>query len=315
LLLAPSEIMSRAQEARKISKSCRLCPRACGVDRTAGETGYCGAGAKPTIAAALPHFGEEPPLSGKGGAGTIFFSRCNLRCVYCQNYQTSQGDVGTVVSPLQLSEMMLDLQEKDCSSIEPVSPSHHLPGLLDALAIVADQGLDLPVVYNTNGYESPETLDLLDGIVDIYLPDLKYAHDTAALRYSDVTDYVDIARKAILKMHDQVGNLVVDVHGRGIRGMILRQLVLPENLAGTAETLGWVRENLPRTITISLMAQFSPLHKSREFREMNRRLSKAEYDDAVDLAWELGFENVFVQDLDSQDHGIPDFQLDKPFNW
>jgi putative pyruvate formate lyase activating enzyme len=298
-----------------MSRSCRLCPRACGVDRIAGETGYCGAGPEPTIATALPHFGEEPPLSGKGGAGTIFFSRCNLKCVYCQNYQISQGDVGTVATPLDLSRMILDLQEKGCSNIEPVSPSHQLPGLLEALAIAADRGLDLPVVYNTNAYESQETLDLLDGMVDIYLPDLKYARDREALRYSDVTDYVDTARKAILKMHDQVGNLVVDVHGRAVRGMILRHLVLPEDLAGTAETLGWVRENFPRTITISLMAQFSPLHKSREFPEMNRRLSAAEYDNAADLAWELGFENVFVQDLDSHDHGIPDFQLDKPFNW
>lgn len=315
MLLGPSEIMSRAQEARKISQSCRLCPRACGVNRTAGETGYCGAGPNPTIASALPHFGEEPPLSGKGGAGTIFFSRCNLRCVYCQNYQISQGDVGTVVSPRGLSRMVLGLQQKGCSNIEPVSPSHHLPGLLEALALAADQGLDLPVVYNTNGYESVETLDLLDGIADIYLPDLKYASSGEAFTYSDAADYAETARKAILTMHDQVGNLVVDVRGRGVRGMILRHLVLPEDLSGTRETLLWVRDNLPRTITLSLMAQFSPLHRSREFPALNRRLSTAEYENAVDFAWELGFENVFVQDLDSQDHGIPDFQLDKPFNW
>jgi len=315
LLLGSTEIMERACEARKISKSCRLCPRACGVDRTAGETGYCGAGPDPTIAAALPHFGEEPPLSGDGGAGTIFFSHCNLSCVYCQNHQISQGGLGSVVTSLHLSRVLLGFQEKGCSNIEPVSPSHHLPGLLEALAIAADHGLNLPVVYNTNGYESSDTLDLLDGIVDIYLPDLKYSRSGEALVYSDAEDYVETARRAILKMHSQAGNLVVDVRGRGIHGVILRHLVLPGDIAGTGETLVWVRDNLQRTATLSLMAQFSPLHKCDLYPELNRRISSEEYEKAVDLAWDLGFENVFVQDLDSQDHGIPDFQLDKPFNW
>jgi len=211
--------------------------------------------------------------------------------------------------------MILGLQDEGCSNIELVSPSHHLPGLLEALAIAAGEGLHLPVVYNTNGYESPETLDLLEGIVDIYLPDLKYAGDKEAFRYSGADNYVETARRAILKMYDQVGNLEIDLQGRGVRGMIVRHLVLPNNVGGTLETLLWVRHNLPRTITLSLMAQFSPLHKSLEFPALKRGLSGDEYENAVDLAWELGFENVFVQDLDSQEEGIPDFQLDKPFNW
>jgi len=211
--------------------------------------------------------------------------------------------------------MILGLQDEGCSNIELVSPSHHLPGLLEALAIAACKGLHLPVVYNTNGYESPETLDLLEGIVDIYLPDLKYAGDKEAFRYSGADNYVETARRAILKMYDQVGNLEIDLQGRGVRGMIVRHLVLPNNVGGTLETLLWVRHNLPRTITLSLMAQFSPLHKSLEFPALKRGLSGDEYENAVDLAWELGFENVFVQDLDSQEQGIPDFQLDKPFNW
>jgi putative pyruvate formate lyase activating enzyme len=285
------------------------------VDRTRGETGYCEAGPDPTVAAAIPHFGEEPPLSQAGGAGTLFFSHCNLSCVYCQNHQISQGGFGSAVTPLRLSRLILGLQDEGCANIEPVSPSHHLPGLLEALAIAAGQGLKLPVVYNTNGYECSETLDLLEGVVDIYLPDLKYARGEHALSYSDSVDYVETARKAILKMHDQVGDLVVDVQGRGLRGMILRHLVLPGDLAGTSETLLWVRDNLPRTVTLSLMAQFSPLHNSHRFPLLNRRLSSEEYENAIDLAWELGFENVFVQDLDSQEQGIPDFQLDKPFNW
>jgi len=314
-VLNASDLSYRARQARLISASCTLCPRECSVDRTAGERGYCGAGPEPAIAAAVAHFGEEPPLTGQGGAGTIFFTRCNLRCVYCQNYEISQGDVGRTISPDALAEEMLRLHNSGCNTIEPVSPSHHLPGLLAALADAAGRGLDLPVVYNTNGYEAPETLDLLDGIVDVYLPDLKYASDQAASKYSDAGDYVKIARAAILKMYDQVGNLVVDLSGTAVRGMILRHLVLPGDLAGTRETLLWVRDHLPATITLSLMAQYSPLHRSAAFSELDKRLSEDEYERAVDLAWDLGFENVFVQDLSSQEAGIPDFESDSPFHW
>ena len=314
-LLKHDEILLRAKEAEKLSSPCRLCPRACGMDRPAGERGYCGAGPEPSVAAILPHFGEEPPLTGLGGAGTIFFSRCNLRCLYCQNHQISQGDLGRVLSPEELALEILRLQKRGCSTIEPVSPTHHLPGLLKALAIAAEQGLNLPVVYNTNGYESVQTLELLDGIVDIYLPDLKYASNEEALKYSDVTDYVEKARAAILKMHAQVGNLVVDVQGRGLRGMILRHLILPSDVSGTRQTLLWVRDNLPITVTLSLMAQYAPLHRGKDFPPLDRTITSKEYDSAVDTAWELGFENVFVQDMDSQESGMPDFGLSEPFKW
>jgi len=238
-----------------------------------------------------------------------------MRCVYCQNHQISQASLGDDISPDDLAEKMLALQAAGCSNIEPVSPSHHLPGLLEALAIARGKGLTLPVVYNTNGYESLETLELLDGIVDVYLPDLKYASNEAAGRYSDAADYVETARDAILAMHHQVGNLVVDMHGRAVRGLMLRHLVLPGNVAGSADTLTWIGENLPLTVTISLMAQYSPLHRSNRHPEINRRLSHAEYDRLVDLAWQMGFENVFVQDLASQDLGIPDFEQETPFDW
>ncbi len=195
-LLKHDEILLRVREAEKLSSPCRLCPRACGVDRTSGETGYCGAGPDPSVAAVLPHFGEEPPLTGSGGAGTIFFSRCNLRCVYCQNHQISQAELGCIMSPQELALRILNLGNVGCSTIEPVSPTHHLPGLLKALAISVDQGMSLPVVYNTNGYESIQTLELLDGIVDIYLPDLKYASNRQAMKYSDAPDYVTTARLA-----------------------------------------------------------------------------------------------------------------------
>ena len=200
-LLKYDEILLRAKEAEKLSSPCRLCPRACGIDRTKGERGYCRAGPEPSVAVALPHFGEEPPLTGSGGAGTIFFGHCNLRCLYCQNHQISQGDLGRILSPDELALEILRLQKIGCSTIEPVSPTHHLPGLLKALAIAARTGVcDLPVIYNTNGYESVHTLELLDGIVDIYLPDLKYASNDEALKCSDATDYVE-ARAAIIKMH------------------------------------------------------------------------------------------------------------------
>jgi putative pyruvate formate lyase activating enzyme len=210
---------------------------------------------------------------------------------------------------------MLALQAAGCSNIEPVSPSHHLPGLLEALALAREEGLTLPVVYNSNGYESLETLQLLDGIVDVYLPDLKYASNETARRYSDAADYVETAREAVLAMHRQVGNVVVDMHGRAVRGLIIRHLVLPGNAAGSEETLVWIGEHMPRTITISLMAQYSPLYRSNQHPEINRRLSEAEYEQVVDLAWQMGFEKVFVQDLASQGHGIPDFEQETPFDW
>jgi putative pyruvate formate lyase activating enzyme len=220
-----------------------------------------------------------------------------------------------MISAEDLSRRMLRLRDAGCSNIEPVSPSHHLPGLLEAISLAAAAGVELPVVYNTNAYETAETMGLLEGVVDVYLPDLKYASDEIALKYSDVPDYVEQARAAILKMYAQVGNLVVDIHGRAVRGLILRHLVLPENLAGTTETLWWIRDNLPRTVTISLMAQYAPRHRSAGYPPLDRPVAPDEYQAAVDLAWDLGFENVFVQDLAAQEVGVPDFQLDQPFDW
>ncbi|MEW6138209.1 MAG: radical SAM protein [Thermodesulfobacteriota bacterium] len=283
--------------------------------RSSGEAGYCGANSDPAVAAILAHLGEEPPLCTGKGAGTIFFSRCNLRCVYCQNHQISQGPIGRSISPETLADCILDLQHQGCSTIEPVSPSHHLPGFLEALAIAVDRGMHLPVVYNSNGYESLDTLALLEGVVDVYLPDMKYADDRMARAYSEVDEYVRVSSSAIRAMHAQVGNLVVDTEGRGVRGLILRHLVLPENVAGTDRVLRWIAENLPKTVTLSLMAQYAPLHKAHEFPPLHRRITSDEYDRAVDLAWEMGFENAFVQDLESPDLGVPDFSRQDPFVW
>jgi putative pyruvate formate lyase activating enzyme len=235
--------------------------------------------------------------------------------VFCQNHQISQGMVGSVTSPQELSETMLRLQAQGCSTIEPVSPAHHLPGLLEALALAVERGLRLPLVYNTNGYESSEALDLLDGIVDVYLPDLKYADEHHALQFSGVSDYVEIARSAVLQMHGQVGTLVVDLYGHAVQGLVIRHLVLPEDVSGTASTLTWIWETLPRTVTISLMAQYSPLHLTKNFPPLDRAITQREYDQAVDFALNLGFEHVFVQDPASQHIGVPDFKVDNPFNW
>lgn len=313
--LSSGEIHLRAAAARRLSSPCNLCPRKCGVDRPAGQRGYCGSGPAPQVAAVIPHFGEEPPLIAGGGAGTIFFSHCNLRCAYCQNHQISQGGVGSVISVKALASKIMDLQAAGCANIEPVSPSHHLPGLLEAIALASSQGLELPIVYNTNGYETVETLEILDGIVDIFLPDLKYASEEQAMRYSDVPDYVKTARSAILEMYSQVGDLVLDEDGRATRGLILRLLVLPSDISGTRESLMWIRENLPSSITLSLMSQYTPMYAASQDSLLKRGITEKEYDEVLDMAWDMGFENAFVQELASQDSGIPDFLSDQPFEW
>jgi len=313
--LNAGEILERAKAARKLSTPCRLCPRSCGVNRIAGEKGYCMAGPAPVIARCLPHFGEEPPISGDGGPGTIFFSRCTMRCVYCQNYQISQGQLGSILTPEVLADQMLSLQIQGCANVEPVSSSHQLPAFLEALALAVGRGLDLPVVYNTNGFESAEVLDLLNGVVNVYLPDLKYSSALAATKYSEAPEYVEFARSAILKMHDHVGNLVVDMQGRAFQGLIVRHLVLPGDISGTEETLRWVRDNLPSTVTLSLMSQYLPMHKAKNFPELNRKITPDEYDRVLDSAWGLGFENVFIQDMQSPEYGTPDFGRDNPFDW
>jgi putative pyruvate formate lyase activating enzyme len=219
------------------------------------------------------------------------------------------------MTPEVLAQKIIDLQTRGCSNIEPVSPSHQLPGLLDALAIAADKGLELPIVYNTNGYESGETLEILEGIVDVFLPDLKYASEKHAKKYSDTTDYVQRARSAILKMYSQVGELLLDDGGRVVSGLILRLLILPGDISGTEESLRWVRDNLPQSTTISLMSQYAPLHLASQTKELDRRITEEEYERVLDLAWDMGFENAFIQDLESQKACIPDFNAEQPFQW
>ncbi len=312
---SPHEILEVSSKLKRILKSCRLCPHECAVDRTNGELGFCGAGWLPSISSIVRHFGEEPPLVGDHGAGTIFFSYCNLRCVFCQNYQISRGLVVEEYPITRLVSEMLRLQSEGSLNIEPVSPTHQVHAFIEALGLAAGKGLDLPIVYNCGGYESLDVVKLLDGIVDIYLPDLKYADNNAASKYSDCPDYVEHARAAIVEMYSQVGNLELDPDGNAIRGLMIRHLVLPNDISGSIDTLQWIKANLSTDVTISLMAQYSPLYKARNFVELNRRINREEYDRVVDACWELGFENVFIQDFQSQDRGIPDFTDDEPFKW
>ena len=309
------EISEVAKKLKQIARSCRLCPRECGVNRTNDERGYCGAGLLPSVSSIVKHFGEEPPLVGKRGAGTIFLAYCNLRCVYCQNHQISRGVIGEECSIQRLASEMISLQAQGALNIEPVSPTHQVHAFIEALELGLSKGLDLPIVYNCGGYESLDVVKLLDGIVDIYLPDLKYADNNAAAKYSDCPDYVEHARTAIVEMYSQVGDLKLDSDGNAVRGLMIRHLVLPNDISGSIDTLHWIQANLSVNVTISLMAQYSPQYEARRFNELNRRINRAEYDRAVDLCWELGFENVFIQDFQSQDLGLPDFSEDEPFRW
>ncbi len=223
--------------------------------------------------------------------------------------------MGHDTDPDLLAHDMLELQRMQCANIDAVSPSHQLPAFLEALSIARQNGLRLPLVYNTNGYETRETLDILDGVVDVYLPDLRYASHENASRYSDTHDYVQAAREAILEMHRQVGNLVVDLRGRAIRGLIIRLLVLPSGIAGVEENLLWIKDNLPAAVTLSLMSQYAPLYKASTFPELKRTVAENEYERLVDMAWDMGFENVYVQDVSASACGIPDFASPQPFVW
>ncbi|MGC8602616.1 MAG: radical SAM protein [Desulfomonilaceae bacterium] len=309
------EIFEVSKKLKQIALSCRFCPRECGVDRAEGERGYCGAGLPPSVSSVVKHFGEEPPLVGKRGAGTIFFSYCNLRCVYCQNHQISRGLIGEEYSIQRLASEMIALQAQGALNIEPVSPTHQVHAFIEALGLATRNGLDLPIVYNCGGYESLDVIKFLNGIVDIYLPDLKYADNEAATKYSDCPDYVEQARAAIVEMYSQVGDLELDSEGNAVKGLMIRHLVLPDDISGSIDTLHWIKSNLSTDVTISLMAQYSPQYEARKFNELNRRINRDEYDRVVDVCWELGFENVFIQDFQSQDLGIPDFADDEPFRW
>lgn len=314
-LYACGELARRAEMLRDLWARCGLCPWECRVNRPGGEQGRCGATAVLKVAKALPHFGEEPPVSGTRGSGTIFFSHCHLRCCFCQNYQISQEGLGAFISVEQLAEHMLSLQEQGCHNINLVSPTHYLPLIVEALHNAAARGLQLPLVYNSNGYESVETLRVLDGIVDIYLPDAKYGTAASAQRYSRACGYPAVNMAAIKEMFRQVGYLVTDHAGIAVKGLIIRHLVLPDNLARTETLLQSLHSIVGPEIHISLMGQYQPVFKAHRNPELNRRPTTEEYQRAVHALCRLGFENGWVQDPENIDCAfLPDFEKSDSWN-
>ncbi|MFW6150608.1 MAG: radical SAM protein [Chloroflexota bacterium] len=282
------ELRERARAARVLLESCRVCPRQCGVNRLHGETGTCRTSAQAMVSSYGPHFGEEAPLVGRHGSGTVFFTNCNLRCVYCQNYTISQLGYGEPVSARELARIMLSLQGRHCHNINLVSPTHVVPQILEALEIAADSGLSVPLVYNTGGYDSVETLGLLDGIVDIYMPDMKYADAEVAQQLSDAAEYPSVNRAAVKEMHRQVGDLHLAPDGVAERGLLVRHLVLPDNLAGTRETVEFVSKEISANTYINVMAQYRPCYKALEIPALSRPISREEFSRAVKLARKAG---------------------------
>ena len=285
------------KEARERSRRCDLCPHACGVDRLAGELGRCGAGRQAKVASAGPHFGEERPISGERGSGTIFFSCCNLFCVFCQNDDISHLAAGALFSPRELALAMLRLQAAGCHNINLVTPSHVILPILESLEIAVAEGLNLPLVYNSGGYDAPSTVELLAGVVDIYMPDLKFMDPELARRYTIAPDYPAVATSAILAMQKSAGDLEVDHRGVATRGLLVRHLVLPGGTADSRAVLDFLAEKVSRHVYVNLMSQYHPCHRAREFPPLDRPLSRQEYMDVVTHARRLGLERAEIQGL------------------
>jgi putative pyruvate formate lyase activating enzyme len=285
-----------AEEAMKMLESCCICPRKCKVNRLKNERGFCKTGLKPKVCSSMPHHGEEPPISGARGSGTIFFSHCNMACVYCQNYEFSQLGQGREVGSEELANFMLELQNIKCHNINLVTPTHVLPQILVALNIAVSKGLKIPVVYNTGGYELAQIIKLLDGIVDIYLPDMRYAESEMAEKYSSAPDYPEYNQEALKEMHRQVGVAKMDEHGIIRRGVVIRHLVLPNGIAGTEKIMRFIAQDLSVNTYISLMSQYMPYYKASEFKEISRRLKLNEYAEAKKIMEKYGLHNGWIQE-------------------
>jgi len=286
--LGIKELQKRAEEALARLGECKLCPRECGVNRLAGEKGFCRTGRYAWIASFGPHFGEERVLVGGGGSGTIFFTHCNMACVFCQNYTISHLGEGREVLPQELAQIMLHLQKRGCENINFVTPTHVVPQILEALVLALEGGLNLPLVYNCGGYESVETLKLLDGIFDIYMPDAKYGDDEVAEKLSGIKKYTYYMKEALKEMHSQVGDLVLDKRGVAQRGLLVRHLVLPKGLAGTGAVMRFLAEEISRDTFVNIMEQYRPCYRAFDFPEISRPITIAEYEEALKIAREEG---------------------------
>ena len=291
-------------------KECRLCPFKCGVNRLEGKKGRCGCDDKLRIALASLHYYEEPCISGKNGSGSVFFTNCNLKCKYCQNYEISQLQKGKEITIEHLAEIFLKQQEKGANNINLVTPTSYVYQIIGALDIAKKNGLTIPVIYNTNGYENTETIQLLKGYVDVYLPDLKYYSNELAKKYSGVDNYFEIATEAIKEMYDQVGCPVFNEEGIIKKGVIIRHLVLPNHILNTKHILKWVKENMPKDTYISVMAQYFPTYKAKEDELINRKLTKKEYKQVEEYLYSLDLENGYMQELgEHEEEYVPDFDF------
>ncbi len=312
-LFHSGELERRAEELEIRLASCDICPRECHINRLRNEHGFCHSGYLPVVSATCDHHGEEPAISGTTGTGAIFLGNCNMQCTYCQNYHISQDSEHQASREMNfhaLAERMVYLQDElGCHHISFISPSHFVPQLVRAIIEAVPMGLKVPIVYNTNAYDSIASIQALNGIVDIYLPDLRYASDIWAARFSNTSDYVTRARQAILEMYRQVGDqLVLDDSGLAQRGLIIRHLILPNGLAGSRDSLAWlIREVSPR-ITVSIMSQYYPTHLSLHFPELRRTISCSEYTEVIKLVESLGLENGWIQEMGATENYLPHFE-------
>ncbi len=300
--------MDNVRKAYKLLESCSLCPRKCGVNRLKNEIGFCKAGLKPMVSSFHAHFGEEPPISGFKGSGTIFFTHCSLRCVFCQNYPISQLGEGKEVSVKRLSEMILELQQQGCHNINFVTPTHYMPQILEAVFLAKEKDLKVPLVYNCGGYESMEALKILDGVIDVYMPDMKYSDSKVSKKYSFAKDYFEISKKAVKEMYNQVGDLKIE-KGVAKRGLLIRHLVLPDKLAGSEVIFDFIVKELSPDTYVNIMAQYYPCHLAYKFQELKRRITHNEYIDTLKLAKKIGLSGGFRQVLSTIDRArVPEWR-------
>ena len=313
------ELQYRAEYASQILASCTICPRSCETDRSNGELGFCQSGVLPIVSSYTPHLGEEPVLSGSNGAGNIFFGNCNLRCIFCQNYEISQNrdmEKQHQVSYERLADIMIELQEKGCHNIGLVSPTHFSAQILKSISLAVEKGLHLPIIYNTNGYDSVEMLKLYDGIVDIYLPDFKYGNNHSAKIYSNTDSYFDYTKESIREMYRQVGDKLVYDGDIVVRGLIIRHLVLPNGLAESENIFKFIADELSPNIHISLMSQYYPANNAHTDILINRPIRQSEYERTLKLMEKYGLHNGWIQQMNSPDSYRPHFidNREDPFN-
>lgn len=294
-LFESGELHNRMLILKKYYEKCSLCPHQCGANRTNGETGVCCSGSRPFVASYTSHYGEEPPISGVCGSGTIFFSRCSGRCIFCQNYPISQLGTGKEVTGEFLAEMMVELQKRGCHNINLVTPTHFIPSIVSAIFIAASKGLCIPIVYNTSGYERVEILRLLKGIIDIYLPDAKYADNSVAANISGFSNYTGYNRAALIEMYNQVGNLKMR-DGIAVKGILVRHLILPNGLSGTDDVMKFLSESLSRDIYVSLMDQYFPAYKAIDHKQLSHRITLDEYHYAIKSYSHYGLHNGWIQE-------------------